>query len=108
MDKEITENAIDFIKRKAKGKEPFILFIPYTQTHEPVDPHPEFFGTTGHGNFADVLSQTDSYVGQLIQTIEEMDLVDDTIFIFTSDNGREGVPRSFGFTGPWRGSMFSP
>ena len=108
MDKEITENAIDFIKRKAKGKEPFFLFIPYTQTHEPVDPHPEFFGTTGHGNFADVLSQTDSYVGQLIQTIEEMDLVDDTIFIFTSDNGREGVPRSFGFTGPWRGSMFSP
>ena len=31
-----------------------------------------------------------------------------TIFIFTSDNGREGVPRSWGFTGPWRGSMFSP
>jgi arylsulfatase A-like enzyme len=108
IDKEITENAIDFIKRKAKRKKPFFLFIPYTQTHEPVDPHPEFFGTTGHGNFADVLSQTDSYVGQLIQTIDELDLVDDTIFIFTSDNGREGVPRSFGFTGPWRGSMFSP
>ena len=108
IDKEITENAIGFMKRQAAIKKPFFVFIPYTQTHEPVDPHPDFFGTTGHGNFADVLAQTDSYIGQLNQTIEEIGLKNDTIFIFTSDNGREGVPRSFGFTGPWRGSMFSP
>ena len=40
--------------------------------------------------------------------IDKLGLKENTIFIFTSDNGREGVPRSFGFTGPWRGSMFSP
>jgi len=47
-------------------------------------------------------------VGELLDTIDQLGLKENTIFIFTSDNGREGVPRSFGFTGPWRGGMFSP
>ena len=108
IDREITDNAVDFITRKAKSKNPFFLYLPYTQTHEPVDPHPEFRGSTGNGSFADVLAQTDAYVGELLDTIERLGLRENTIFIFTSDNGREGVPRSFGFTGPWRGGMFSP
>ena len=108
IDREITAHAIDFIKRKANAKQPFFAYLPYTQTHEPVDPHPDFYGKTGNGSFADVLAQTDVYVGELLDTIDKLGLREDTIFIFTSDNGREGVPRSFGFTGPWRGSMFSP
>jgi len=108
IDRDITDHAIDFIKRKAKTDQPFFAYLPYTQTHEPVDPHPDFFGTTGNGSFADVLAQTDAYVGELLETIDELGLTEDTIFIFTSDNGREGVPRSFGFTGPWRSGMFSP
>jgi len=108
IDKDITDHAIDFIKRKASSNQPFFAYLPYTQTHEPVDPHPDFNGTTGNGSFADVLAQTDSYVGELLDTIDKLGLKENTIFIFTSDNGREGVPRSFGFTGPWRGSMFSP
>lgn len=106
IDREITDYAIDFIKRKAK--QPFFVYVPYTQTHEPVDPHPNFKGSTGNGSFADVLAQTDAYVGELLGTINELGLKDNTIFIFTSDNGREGIKRSFGFTGPWRGTMFSP
>jgi len=108
IDREITDQAIDFIKRKSRLKQPFFAFLPYTQTHEPVDPHPDFNGKTGNGSFADVLAQTDAYVGELLATIDKLGLKDNTIVIFTSDNGREGVPRSFGFTGPWRGSMFSP
>ena len=108
IDRDITDNAIDFIKRKASEDKPFFAYLPYTQTHEPVDPHPDFYGKTGNGSFADVLAQTDAYVGELLSTIDELGLKDDTIFIFTSDNGREGVPRSFGFTGPWRAGMFSP
>ena len=108
LDREITDQAIDFIKRKATEDKPFFAYLPYTQTHEPVDPHPDFEGTTGNGSFADVLVQTDAYIGELLKTIDDLGLKEDTIFIFTSDNGREGVPRSFGFTGPWRGSMFSP
>jgi arylsulfatase A-like enzyme len=108
IDREITDQAIDFIKRKAGEDKPFFAYLPYTQTHEPVDPHPDFAGSTGNGSFADVLAQTDAYVGELLTTIDELGLKEDTIFIFTSDNGREGVPRSFGFTGPWRSGMFSP
>jgi arylsulfatase len=108
IDREITDHAIDFIKRKAKAEQPFFAYLPYTQTHEPVDPHPDFKGKTGNGSFADVLAQTDAYVGELLDTIDEVGLKENTVFIFTSDNGREGVPGSWGFTGPWRGSMFSP
>ncbi|MFT7320937.1 arylsulfatase [Congregibacter sp.] len=108
IDREITTHAIDFIKRQAAAKKPFFAYLPYTQTHEPVDAHPDFKGSTGNGSFADVLAQTDSYVGDLLDTIDELGLKHNTIFIFTSDNGREGVKRSFGFTGPWRGAMFSP
>jgi arylsulfatase len=108
IDREITDHAIDFIKRKAKAKQPFFAYLPYTQTHEPVDAHPDYKGKTRNGSFADVLAQTDAYVGELLDTIDQLGLKDNTIFIFTSDNGREGVTRSFGFTGPWRGTMFSP
>lgn len=108
IDREITTRAVDFIERKAAAKKPFFAYLPYTQTHEPVDAHADFKGSTGNGSFADVLAQTDSYVGELLSTVESLGLADNTIFIFTSDNGREGIKRSFGFTGPWRGTMFSP
>ena len=108
IDREITSHAIDFIKRKAKANQPFFAYLPYTQTHEPVDAHPDYKGKTGNGSFADVLAQTDAYVGELLDTIDKLGLKENTIFIFTSDNGREGITRSFGFTGPWRGTMFSP
>ena len=54
------------------------------------------------------MAQTDAYVGELLDTLDGLGLSEDTIFIFTSDNGREGTPGSGGFTGPWRGGMFSP
>ena len=108
IDREITDQAIDFIKRKARTGQPFFTFLSYTQTHEPVDPHPDYYGKTGNGSFADVLAQTDAYVGEVLDTIDTLGLKENTIVIFTSDNGREGVPRSFGFTGPWRAGMFSP
>ena len=108
IDREITDQSIDFIKRKADGDKPFFVFLSYTQTHEPVDPHPDYYGKTGYGSFADVLAQTDDYVGEVLKTLEDHELKDNTIVIFTSDNGREGIPRSFGFTGPWRAGMFSP
>ena len=108
IDREITDQAIDFMTRMSGEGKPFFAYLPYTQTHEPVDPHPDFYGSTGNGSFADVLAQTDVYVGELLDTVESLGIRENTIFIFTSDNGREGVPRSFGFTGPWRSGMFSP
>ncbi len=108
IDREITDRAKDFIRRQASSGKPFFAYLPYTQTHEPVDAHPDFKGTTGNGSFADVLAQTDAYVGELLDLVDELAIRNNTIVIFTADNGREGIKRSFGFTGPWRGSMFSP
>ena len=108
LDRELTDRAIDYIERKAAGDQPFFAYVPLTQTHEPVDAHPDFKGSTRNGAFADVLAQTDAYVGDILGTLDRLALSDNTVVIFTSDNGREGVPRSFGFTGPWRAGMFSP
>ena len=62
IDREITDHALDFIQRKAKEDKPFFVFIPYTQTHTPHDPHPDAKGKTGNGDFADILAQTDTVI----------------------------------------------
>ena len=74
IDREITDQAIDFMKRQAEAEQPFLAYLPYTQTHEPVDAHPDFKDSTGNGSFADVLAQTDAYVGELLDTVDELGL----------------------------------
>ena len=107
IDGEFTAKAVDYIRRKAKGEKPFFLFIPYTQTHLPVEPSPAFHGKTGNGRWADVLAQTDHYIGRLLDVIDEMGIRENTIFIFTADNGAEAMVPHQGFSGPWRGSYFT-
>jgi arylsulfatase len=107
IDNDLTTRSIDFMKRHAKSDKPFFLFIPYTQTHLPVEPHPDNKGKTGNGHWADVLAQTDEYVGRLLDAVDELGIRNNTIFIFTADNGPEGVIPHQGFSGPWRGSYFT-
>lgn len=107
IDGEITERSIDFMERKVAAKEPFFLYVPYTMTHMPVLPHPEFKGASTHGDFADVLVQTDAYVGRLMETVARLGVADDTIFIFTSDNGPDPTTPHQSFSGPWSGSYFT-
>jgi arylsulfatase len=107
IDRDITDRTIDFITRKAAGEQPFFAFVPYTQTHLPVEPHPDNKGVTGNGHWADVLAQTDAYVGEILDALDELGISDNTIFIFTADNGPEGVIPHQGFSGPWRGTYFT-
>ena len=107
IDRKITTKAKDFIKRKASNKEPFFCFIPYTQTHLPVVAEPSRQGATGNGKWADILAQLDDYVGELIDQVDESGIKENTIFIFTSDNGPEALVPHQGFGGPWRGSYFT-
>ena len=117
IDGDLTDKAIDFMKRKSKTKKPFFLYLPYTATHYPTRPHPDFVGKTGNGNWADLLHQIDTYTGRLLDTIDDLGLRENTIFIFTADNGPEFLPRatdtltvespSSGTSGPWRGSLFT-
>ena len=107
IDRECTDRAKAYIKRSAGGDKPFFCFIPYTQTHLPVEPEPSRKGKTGNGKWADVLDQLDDYVGELLDTVEEAGIADNTIFIFTADNGPEAAIPHQGFGGPWRGSYFT-
>ncbi|MDH3671995.1 MAG: sulfatase-like hydrolase/transferase [Gammaproteobacteria bacterium] len=80
------------MKRQAKAKKPFFVYLPYTQTHYPALPHPDFVGKTGNGRWADVLAQVDAYNGMLLDAIDKLGIADDTLFIFTADNGPEAFP----------------
>ncbi len=107
IDGELIKRGINFMRRASKAGKPFFLYLPMTQTHYPVLPSPEFAGVTGNGDFADVLAQTDAYMGRLLDAIDELGLRDNTIVIFTSDNGPEMMLPYIGSSGPWRGTYFT-
>ena len=107
IDRELTEHAIDFMQRSVTDHNPFFAYIPYTQLHFPTLPDAPFQGKTGNGDFADVLVQMDDYAGRLLDALDQMGVRDNTIFIFTSDNGPEMFEPYYGFSGPWRGTYFT-
>lgn len=80
-----TENAVDFIKRHKD--EPFLLYVPHNMLHVPLFVSPEFEGKSGQGLYADVTMEVDWSVGQINKTLKENGLEENTIIIFTSDNG---------------------
>ena len=106
IDREITDHAKDFMTRQAKAGKPFFLYLPYTQTHMPVLPSEEFKGKSGNGHWGDVLMQIDAYTGELLDKVDELGIADNTIFIFTSDNGGECDPRLPGMERPMEWFLF--
>jgi arylsulfatase len=80
-------------------------------------PHPDFVGKSGNGPWGDLLIQIDSYTGELLDTIDDLGIADDTIFIFTADNGPEALSQGetsltvetavHGSAGPWRSTLFT-
>ena len=117
IDRELTDRAIAFMNRHAKSEKPFFVYLPYTATHFPTLPHPDFGGKSGNGLWGDMLMQIDSYVGELLDTIDDLGIAKNTIFIFTADNGPEAVEAGatsltvetavHGSAGPWRGTLFT-
>ncbi len=104
IDNVLTDKSIEFMQRQTAAGKPFFLFVSYTQPHMPVLPDSAFKGKTSNGEFPDVLAQIDAYTGRLLDSIETLGIRDNTIFIFTSDNGPEFTVPYHGFTGPWRGT----
>ena len=107
IDAEITRRTIDFMKRSKAAGRPFYAYVPFTLVHVPVLPHPDFAGKTGFGNFPDALAEMDAHVGQLLDAVDELGVRDDTIFVFTSDNGPDPTYPHQGSSGPWRGYYFT-
>ena len=107
MEKEITTRAIEFIKRTAHSGKPFFAYVSFSLFHMPTLPNPEFAGRTGNGDWADCLAEMDYRTGQILDAIKEAGVEDNTIVIFTSDNGPEATHPWEGDSGPWRGTYFT-
>lgn len=67
--------------------EPFFLYFPTTNIHHPFTPHPQFRGTSKAGRYGDFIHELDWMVGEVMRTLDEEGLTDNTLVIFTSDNG---------------------
>jgi arylsulfatase A-like enzyme len=118
IDGDITAKAVDFIGRNSSKGQPFFIYLAMTNIHTPSIAHPDFDGSTGMGLWADILTQTDTYVGRVLEAIDSNGLRENTIVIFTADNGPEAAkfggndiaPQAHtqGSAGPWRGTLFTP
>ncbi len=107
IDEEITRRSIDFMQRSVQTGKPFYAYIPYTLVHFPTLPNPKFAGKTGFGDFPDALAEMDSHVGELMDALDKLGIKDNTLFVFTSDNGPEATWPWQGSSGPWRGYYFT-
>ncbi|MCM3869205.1 MAG: arylsulfatase [Pyrinomonadaceae bacterium] len=107
IDAEITKRSVGFMERQAKAGKPFFMYASLTQPHLPTEPNTSFKGKTGNGDWADMLAEMDSNVGQMLDAVDKLGIADNTIVIFTSDNGAEFIKPWDGWSGPWRGQYFT-
>ena len=85
LTKNITDESIKFIEQNKNN--PFFLYVPHPQPHVPLFASSDFKGKTGEGLYADVITEIDYSVGRIIDALEKNNLSDNTIIVFTSDNG---------------------
>jgi arylsulfatase A-like enzyme len=108
-----TEEAVRFVRENAG--QPFFLYLAYNMPHLPIHPAPERDGQSRAGRYGDVIETLDWSVGEILAALEEEGIADETLVVFTSDNGpwlhlpdrmlQEGnMPWHAGSPGPFRGS----
>ena len=110
----ITEKTIEFIKKAKASNQPFFAYVPYYLVHKPLEPKPEYLAHFKQKlkNNTDVgkdeimvlamIKSLDDSVGQLLKTLNDLGLEDDTIIVFTSDNGHYKTESSI-FNQPYKG-----
>ncbi len=106
-----TRKGIDFMKRKVASEEPFFLYMPYYLVHKPLEPKAKYlkhfkekYGDELNEEILKVLAMIkslDESVGQLLKAVEELGIEEETIIIFTSDNGHYKIKDNF-FNQPYR------
>lgn len=84
---EITSRAVDYIHEQSKSNSPFFLYFSMTSPHEPVVPSNDFAGKSGIAPIADFVMETDWSAGMVIKALDDAGITDNTIVIFTADNG---------------------
>ncbi len=97
--KHYTNEAIEFIRQNKSG--PFFLYLPHSAVHFPLYPSEAFRGTSENGLYGDWVQEVDWSVGEILNTLGELKLTENTLVIFTSDNG--GAQQHGADNGPLRG-----
>lgn len=84
---ELTKRAVGYIAARQKESEPFFLYMPLTTPHTPVAPSKEWAGKSKLNAYADFVMETDSAVGEVLAALKKHGFEDNTLVVFTSDNG---------------------
>ena len=106
LTKRYTEEAVKFIK--ANRDEPFFLYLPHTMPHIPLFASEKFKGTSKRGLYGDTIEEIDWSVGQILGTLKELGLDENTLVVYTSDNGPWKLNGGRGGSAvPLRGYKFS-
>ncbi len=79
--------SIAHVKARAEAEAPFFLYLALPAPHTPIVPVPPFKGASGMNPYADFVMQMDHHMGELLDAVEEAGIADETLVVFTSDNG---------------------
>jgi len=94
---------VKFIKKNRRHK--FFLYLPYSAPHFPVQAHPDWKGKSSFGVYGDVVEEVDARIGQILTTLANEGIADNTIILFCSDNGPQ--PGQAASAHPFRGMKWS-
>ncbi|MFD2257847.1 sulfatase-like hydrolase/transferase [Luteolibacter algae] len=89
-----TDKAMEWVSAQAndaKNGKPFFLYFSMTSPHEPVAPRADFIGKSGCGGYGDFVMETDFHIGRLLDFLDEQELSENTLVLFSSDNGAENT-----------------
>jgi arylsulfatase A-like enzyme len=103
VDDTITQRSLKFMEQSVKAGKPFFLWDNPTRTHVWTHLSPEWSGKSGYGLYADAMMELDAELGTILKKIDDLGIADNTIVIFTSDNGSETFSWPDGGTSPFRG-----
>jgi arylsulfatase A-like enzyme len=82
-----TDKSIDYLKNRRDPNKPFVLYLAHTMMHTIIDASPGFRGTSAGDLYGDVVEEFDFETGRLLDALDELGLSDNTLIIYTSDNG---------------------
>jgi arylsulfatase len=103
IDEEIAAGAIDYMDRASKSDQPFFLWVNFTRMHVFTHLNEESKGKTGLGLYADGMVEHDGLVGQVLDKLHDLGLDEDTLVMYSTDNGAESCTWPDGGTTPFRG-----
>lgn len=103
VDEEFLASALSFMEKQTKQGTPWFCYFNSTRMHIFTHLKPESIGKTGCGLYPDGMVELDGYVGQLLDKLDELGVKDNTIVVFTTDNGAEVMSWPDGGATPFRG-----